>query len=248
MTGVGVSDIEKRILTVREQLIMLDADLADLYEVPTRALNQAVKRHRNRFPADFMFQLTSEETTGLKRVPGVNGQFRGRRHRPFAFTEAGAGMLAGVLRSPMAARVTVEILRAFRRLRPDDGPCPDIVGARKAHGLFAAIRDAVFLQSDDIDLTTGEPYTYFIQVGEAGPIKIGWTRNLMVRLRTFRTMFPLPLRLLGVIPGNVEDVCHAQFATFRVGGEWFAPEPALLEFIRERAKTPPASCQWFGKK
>jgi hypothetical protein len=119
---------------------------------------------------------------------------------------------------------------------------------RKAHGLFAAIRDAVLLQADDVEFTTGDPYTYFVQVGDDGPIKIGWTRNLSVRLRSFATMLPLPLRLLGVIPGDVEDWCHTRFAAFRVGGEWFAPMPALLEFIRERAKTPLESCQWFGRR
>jgi hypothetical protein len=81
-----------------------------------------------------------------------------------------------------------------------------------------------------------------------GPIKIGWTKNLLVRLRAFSTMFPMPLRLLGVIPGDVEDWWHERFAAFRLGGEWFAPMPELLEFIRERAKTPPDSCQWFGEK
>lgn len=248
MTGVGVADIEKRILMVREQLVMLDADLADLYEVPTRALNQAVKRNRNRFPGDFMFRVTEDEWEQLVEKGGEVRQQGGRRYRPYAFTERGAGMLASVLRSRRAARVTVEILRTFRQLRPDDAPHPDVVEARKVHGLFAVIRDGVFLQRDDTDFTTGEAYTYFIQVGEDEPIKIGWTKNLLVRLRTFRTMFPMPLRLLGVIPGDMEDWCHGRFATFRVGGEWFAPDPVLLEFIRERAKTPPESCQWFGKK
>ncbi len=247
-TDAVTVDVENRILFIRDQLVMLDADLAELYGVATKHLNQQVKRNPNRFPKDFMFQLTAEETERLERRPGANGQFRGRRHRPFAFTEAGAGMLAGVLRSPTAARVTVEILRAFRRLRPDGDPAPDAPSERRACGLFAAIRDVVLLRPEDADFTTSEPYTYFIQVGEDGPIKIGWTKNLLVRLRAFATMFPMPLRLLGVIPQDVEDWCHARFAAFRVGGEWFAPSPALLDFIRGHAKTPPESCQWFNEK
>lgn len=248
MSDALTVDIKDRILVIRDQLVMLDADLAELYGVSTKQLNQQVKRNSNRFPEDFMFQLTAQETERLERAPGVNGQFRGRRHRPFAFTEAGAGMLAGVLRGLTAARVTVEILRAFRRLRPDDGPAPDAIENRKTRGLFAAIRDAVLLEPGDVTFTTGEPYTYFVQVGNDGPIKIGWTRNLLVRLRSFKTMLPMPHRLLGVIPGDVEDWCHKQFAAFRVGGEWFAPMPDLLKFIRERAKTPPESCEWFNQK
>lgn len=237
-----------RVLVIRGEPVMLDADLAEVYGVPTRHLNQQVKRNPLRFPGDFMFQLTPEETERLGRAPGVNGRFRGRRHPPFAFTEAGAGMLAGVLRTPTAARITVEILRAFRRLRPDDAPAPDSIEAQKAHGLFAAIRDALLVQPEDVAFTTGQPYTYFVQVGENGPIKIGWTKNLLVRLRTFATMLPVPLRLLGVIPDDVEDWCHKRFAPFRVDGEWFAPMPALLEFIRDRAERPPESCQWFNAR
>ncbi len=244
MTEVPSSEaIGVRILVIRDQQIMLDSDLAELYGVSTRHLNEQVKRNRRRFPPDFMFRLTDEEWASVGRPPG-----RRARHRPYAFTEPGAGMLASVLRGPIAGRVTVAILRTFRRLRPDEGPTPDAFYERKVHGLFAAIRDAVRVQPRDVDFTTSEPYTYFIQVGEDGPIKIGWTRNLLVRLRSFASMFPMPLRLLGVIPGDMEDSCHRRFAAFRVGGECFTPSPVVLEFIRNRAQAPPESCQWFGTK
>jgi hypothetical protein len=111
---------------------MLDADLAELYEVPVKVLNQAVKRNRDRFPDDFMFQLTIEETTLARSpyvitddpgAPSLRSQIvtlkRGqhRKYPAFAFTEEGIAMLSSVLRSGRAVRVNVEIMRAFVRLR-----------------------------------------------------------------------------------------------------------------------------------
>ena len=215
---------------------MLDADLALLYGVKTKHLNEQVKRNPDRFPEDFMFQLTEEEARRLDRRPGPNGQFRGRRHKPFAFTEPGAGMLASILRGPVASRIAVEILRAFKRLRGDEEPS----GWREEYGhllggLFAAIRDAVLLLPGDAAFTTNEPYTYFLQAGDNGPIKIGWTKNLLVRLRSLSMMSPIPLKLLGVIKGNIEERCHVRLGAFRVHGEWFAPSPVVLDFIRVNA-------------
>src|SRR5919106_3079633 len=108
--------IKDHILLLRDQRVMLDRDLAVLYGVRTNRLNQQVKRNRNRFPGDFMFQLTAGEADAV-RVPmlGRKGSWHGKL--PYAFTEEGAGMLAAVLRSPTAAAVTLQILRAFKRLR-----------------------------------------------------------------------------------------------------------------------------------
>ncbi len=100
---------------------MLDADLADLYGVPTKVLIQAVKRNQERFPEDFVFLLTNHEVAALRsqivtsntRSPGRGG----RRTPPYAFTEQGVAMLSSVLRSDQAVRVNVEIMRAFVRLR-----------------------------------------------------------------------------------------------------------------------------------
>lgn len=231
--------IEERILVVRGHQVMLDADLAELYGVPTRHLNQQVQRNRRRFPPDFMFQLTAEEWTAVVQQRDVVARRGGRRYLPYAFTELGAGMLASVLRGRIAGRVTVEILRAFKRLRPDKeipGPSNDAV--RAVGGLFAAIRDAAHLAPSDAMFTTGDPYTYFVQAGDDGPIKIGWTKNLLVRLRTLSAMWPVPLQLLGVIKGNVEAQCHARFADFRLGGEWFDASPVVLDFIRANAILP----------
>ena len=98
---------------------MLDRDLARLYDVLTAALNQAVRRNRERFPEDFMFQLTSSEVAELNRSQIVIGSQKHRdpRSRPYAFTEPGVAMLSSVLRSKCAIAVNIEIMRAFVKLR-----------------------------------------------------------------------------------------------------------------------------------
>jgi hypothetical protein len=105
---------------VRGERVLLDSDLARLYEVTTRVLIQAVKRNAERFPSDFMFQLTPGEQAALRSqlVISNGGKKRGgRRYRPYAFTEQGVAMLSSVLRSKRAVRVNVEIMRAFVTLR-----------------------------------------------------------------------------------------------------------------------------------
>jgi hypothetical protein len=110
--------IERTILRVRGHNVMLDADLAALYSVETRELVQAVTRNAERFPADFMFQLTLEEVKILRSQTVISkAGHGGRRTRPYAFTEQGVAMLSGVLRSPRAVSVNIEIMRAFVRLR-----------------------------------------------------------------------------------------------------------------------------------
>ncbi len=96
---------------------MLDADLAKLYEVETKVLNQAVKRNIERFPEDFMFQLSEEEFDFLRSQSVTSSQWGGRRYPPYAFTEQRVAMLSGVLRSKRAVLVNIEIMRAFVRLR-----------------------------------------------------------------------------------------------------------------------------------
>jgi hypothetical protein len=112
----SVAQIESRIFLVRGQKVMLDADLAELYGVPTKTLNQAIKRNAERFPEDFMFQLTAEEAANL-RSQFVTSSWGGRRYFPFAFTEHGALMLGNVLKSERAVEVSLHIVRAFVRLR-----------------------------------------------------------------------------------------------------------------------------------
>ncbi len=110
--------IEDRIYTIRGRRIMLDQDLALLYEVGTKVLNQAVKRNLSRFPEDFMFELTKEEVQIL-RSQSVTSSWGGSRYLPKAFTEQGVAMLSSVLSSEKAIQVNIHIIRIFTRLREE---------------------------------------------------------------------------------------------------------------------------------
>ena len=114
---VPMGRIERAILSIRGEKVILDSDLADLYGVETKALNRAVKRNVSRFPDDFMFQLTAEEAANLRCQFGTSSSYGGRRYLPYAFTEHGALMLANVLNSERAAQTSVQVVRAFVRLR-----------------------------------------------------------------------------------------------------------------------------------
>jgi hypothetical protein len=109
--------IEAHILLIRGHKVILDVDLAELYGVETKALTRAVRRNLERFPGDFMLQLSSDEFASLRRQFGTSSQWGGRRYPPYAFTEQGVAMLSSVLRSKRAVLVNVEIMRAFVRLR-----------------------------------------------------------------------------------------------------------------------------------
>ena len=114
---IPVRTIERVILNLRGHNVMLDADLAAMYRVETKDLVRAVRRNPERFPADFLFQLSRKEFEDLRRHFGTSRSWGGRRYRPYAFTEEGVAMLSSVLRSPRAVRVNVEIMRAFVKLR-----------------------------------------------------------------------------------------------------------------------------------
>ena len=116
---ISIERLENLIFLIRGEKVMLDRDLAKLYGVPTGALNQAVRRNRERFPEDFMFQLTSAEVAELNLSQIVIGSLKHRntRLRPYAFTEQGVSMLSSVLRSKCAITVNIEIMRAFVKLR-----------------------------------------------------------------------------------------------------------------------------------
>jgi hypothetical protein len=109
--------IRQSIFLIRGQKVMLDVHLADLYEVETRALIQAVSRNRTRFPRDFMFRLTKREFASLRSQIVISNIRGGRRSAPYAFTEHGVAMLSSVLRSNRAISVNIEIVRAFVHLR-----------------------------------------------------------------------------------------------------------------------------------
>lgn len=111
-----LEEIRTKICEIRGVQVMLDRDLAELYGVQTRELNKAVKRNIERFPDDFMFQLTKEEMSNLMCQSGTSS-WGGTRKQPFAFTEQGVAMLSGVLRSTTAIQVNIRIMRAFVAVR-----------------------------------------------------------------------------------------------------------------------------------
>lgn len=108
--------IQSKIYEIRGQRVMLDRDLAELYQVTTSALNQAVKRNSKRFPPDFMFQLTNQEFANLKSQ-FVTSSWGGIRKMPYAFTEQGVAMLSGLLNSDIAINANIAIMRAFAAMR-----------------------------------------------------------------------------------------------------------------------------------
>jgi len=115
---VSVQFVERRIYLISGQKVMIDVDLAELYGVPTKALNQQVQRNHKRFPEDFMFQLTKEESEILRSQFVTSRSTHGkRRFLPYAFTEPGVAMLSSVLNNERAIEVNITIMRAFIRLR-----------------------------------------------------------------------------------------------------------------------------------
>ena len=116
-TPARVDKISPRIRTIRGKKVILDFDLAEIYDVPTKALNQAVKRNLRRFPDDFLFQLTGSELENLRSQFVTSSLHGGLRYPPYAFTENGAIMAANVLNSPEAVRMSVFVVRAFVQMR-----------------------------------------------------------------------------------------------------------------------------------
>ena len=115
-SAIPVERIAAQIYLIRDERVMLDANLAELYHVETGALIRAMKRNIDRFPEDFAFQLSKEEFGDLRSQTGISS-WGGRRYAPYAFTEQGVAMLSGVLRSKIAVQVNVAIMRTFVRLR-----------------------------------------------------------------------------------------------------------------------------------
>jgi len=222
--------IKLRLHRLRNTHVILDAELARVYGIRTKQLNQRVKRHIKRFPADFAFQLTPEEWWQVRTaVPEKRGH-GGRRYRPRAFTEQGM-MLAGVMQGRRAAAISIELLRAFAASRDDHDPTDSIWEWGKW-----LLTDAERLDLLEREILGEEPgtVTYFIQSGLDGPIKIGVTTNFPARLSGLQTSSPTPLRVLGVVPRDIESECHVLLRAWRLHGEWFEPTPEVLAFIREK--------------
>jgi phage regulator Rha-like protein len=113
---IPIENIARKIHVIRDCKVMLDSDLAELYGVETRVLNQSVRRNKNRFPEDFMFQLNDKELENL-RSQSVTSSWGGRRYPPYAFTEQGVAMLSSVINSKVAVQVNISIIRTFVRMR-----------------------------------------------------------------------------------------------------------------------------------
>ncbi len=133
---------------VRDHRVVLDSDIAALYGVSTKALVQAVKRNRSRFPADFMFQLKKTEAADLRSQTVTSRSWGGRRTRPYVFTEQGVAMLSSVLRSTRAVQANIAIMRAFVQLRSALGSDGELarklaVIERKYDGQFAVVFAAI---------------------------------------------------------------------------------------------------------
>jgi len=117
LTIATLDKIEALILTFRDQRVILDSDLALIYGVPLKRLNEQVRRNASRFPSDFAFQLTHQEFANLKSQFATSSSYGGKRKLPWVFTEHGAIMLASVLNSPVAVEASVRVVRAFVYMR-----------------------------------------------------------------------------------------------------------------------------------
>jgi len=145
---ITTSQIEGKIFLIRGQKVMLSADLAQLYGVEPRALVQAVKRNLDRFPEDFMFQLTDTEFLNLKSQIVTSSWGGLRRATPYAFTESGVAMLSSVLKSKQAIQVNVQIMRTFTKLREMIVPHKDLARKlsdleKKYDGQFRIVFEAI---------------------------------------------------------------------------------------------------------
>ena len=154
----AVRPVESLIRIIRGHKVILDTDLAALYQVETKALNQAVRRNMDRFPEDFMFQLSVEEAESLRSQLVTSNVGRGgRRYLPYAFTEHGVVMLSSVLRSPRAAQMNVFVARAFVRLREMIGGNKDLAARieklERGHDNAASVIEVLV---EDIDRLADE--------------------------------------------------------------------------------------------
>jgi hypothetical protein len=141
-------NVAQLIFFVRGEKVMLDADLAKLYGVTTKRLNEQLRRNRNRFPEDFAFQLTDDEVDALRSQIATSSSHGGRRYLPYAFTEQGVAMLSSVLRSARAVEVNIAIMRTFvqlRRLMDTNRDLARKIGAleKKYDEQFAAVFEAI---------------------------------------------------------------------------------------------------------
>ena len=164
---VPIEIIQNRILIIRGQKVIIDVDLAEIYGVGTKVLNQAVSRNRDRFPEDFMFQLNKEEFKILRSQIVTSSGWGGRRYPPYAFTEHGAVMAASVLNSPGAIAVSVQVVRAYVKLR-------ELLASDKVIKDIALLKQVANLHGKDIG-EIKKILNYLIETPEKPKRQIGFT-------------------------------------------------------------------------
>jgi hypothetical protein len=166
---VGALDLPSKVLEIRGQRVLISHQLAALYEVEPRALMQQVQRNKERFPADFMFQLTADEFANLKSQTVISS-WGGVRKLPYAFTEQGVAMLSSVLKSERAVAVNIEIMRTFVKLRSMLAEHSDL--KRKLNALEKKYDDNFRMVFDAIHELMDEPVP-----GAYGRRRIGFTKE-----------------------------------------------------------------------
>lgn len=179
--------IENKIYEIRGQKVMLDFDLAEMYEIETKNLNKAVRRNSERFPEDFMFRLTNEEANSLAislRFQNGTSNKGGNRYAPFAFTEQGVAMLSGILRSPRAIEVNINIMRAFVRMRQyllSHAPKQELEELRKR---IEYLEEDVSSDRDDYEKQFDELFSAFAKL--SATIQVRSTPTGRVEVKGFR--------------------------------------------------------------
>ena len=166
---IPIETIQNRILIIRSQKVILDADLAEIYGVTTKRLNEQVRRNRGRFPEDFMFQLNKEEFKILRSQIATSSGWGGRRYPPNAFTEHGAVMAASILNSPRAIQVSVQVVRAYVKLR-------ELLASEKVIKDIALLKQVASLHGKDIG-EIKRILNYLIETPEKPKKQIGFTTD-----------------------------------------------------------------------
>ena len=240
----AIERIEKRIIFLRGQKVMLDSDLAELYGVATKRLNEQVRRNMGRFPPDFCFQLDDQEVENLRSQFATSRLWGGSRYLPLAFTEQGIAMLSSVLGSERAICVNVEIMRAFVKLR-------EIVASHKE---LACRIDELEKRYDSRFKVVFEAIRRIVEPPVKPKPKIGFDLNGSRGSASVELAFAAPLVALFIILSvqfaafftrSVRDVAEAGALASRLVGEWDAAH-AERGFLRPCLEMMPERSVRFG--
>ena len=187
--------IQSKIYEIRGRKVMLDRDLAELYQVTTGNLNKAVKRNLKRFPPDFMFQLTAEEWEALRFQIGIlkNGRGEHTKYLPYAFTEQGLAMLSGILNSDIAINVNISIMRAFVAIR-------QMIASPKTNKI-----DELEKRMDAIENYIEEVFSYYNDINDDTRMQLELINQTLAELQTKDRGFKERKRIGYQLPGCEEE-------------------------------------------